>query len=185
MRFPIGIVIIAVFGILAILAPFAEGGTLREDYRDFVVRRQDLEKERSRYQARINTLKSEQRKLTLDLYKCVVKSGRAEWAQKLDDAQARSDRLEEMRKNLNALRIELGEIRETLENERAAIERRHKRKGPGTEYEKEFRDYMRKLEEQYFQSISVKLFAGYEEYISVISSHTSALMKDIEACSAL
>jgi chromosome segregation ATPase len=167
--------------LLALISP-AVAGSLRDDYRAFVMRRQSLEKTRSEYTVKIKALARQQRKLTFSLYKCVTSRRGDRWADLLERVQTRSDRLEAERLRINELRKAIDEVRRSLEQRRVQIEKSHRRKGEGTPYETAFRQYMADLEATYFQRIETDLFTGYRSYISHLDDHLSFLKASLSNC---
>lgn len=168
--------------LLFFLALTAQAGSLRDDYRAFVMKRQSLEKARSEYVGKIKGLTREQRRLTFSLYKCVTTKRGEEWAALLEEAQAQSDRLEEERVAVNAIRKSIDSVRRSLEEQRVQIEKSHRRKGEGTPYETAFRQYMDDLEKTYFDRIKTELFAGYDAYIRHINAHIAYLKDAVARC---
>ncbi len=164
------------------LAAAALAGSLRDDYRATVMKRQALEKKRSEYSVAIKSRARNQRKLTFSLYKCVTSRNGDEWAALLEAAQEGSDELETERVRINELRKSIGAIRATLEKRRVEIEKQHRRKGEGTPYETAFRQYMADLEATYFQRIETALFSGYEDYLSHLDAHIDFLKKSLSKC---
>jgi len=167
--------------LIALVAP-ASAGSLRDDYRSFVVQRQALEKQRSGYVVKIKTLAEAQRKATFLLYKCVTSRRGNQWAALLETVKARSDGLEAERMRINDMRKTLDSVRQALEQRRVNIEESHRRKGEGTPYETAFRQYMADLEETYFQRIKAELFAGYEAYLAHMSEHIDFLEAAFARC---
>ena len=168
--------------LILFLALTAQAGSLRDDYRAFVVKRQSLEKKRSEYAVKIKGLTREQRRLTFSLYKCVTTRRGGEWAALLEEAQAQSDKLEEERGAVNAIRESIDSVRRSLEEQRVQIENSHRRKGEGTSYETAFRQYMADLEKTYFDRIKAELFAGYEAYMRHINAHIAYLEDAVARC---
>ncbi len=158
--------------------------SLRDDYRDLVVKRQALENKRAEYVANIRDLKATQRKLTFELYQCVIKRGGDAWRDRLKAVQARSDALEEERIRLTKLRIDLDKVRKTLEARRAQIEKKHVRKTEGSPYETAFRKYMDDLETRYFAPIENDLFTGYSQFSSDIQKLIAFLKTSVQDCNA-
>lgn len=178
----VGLRCLWVGGILLALISSAVAGSLRDDYRDFVMRRQSLEKTRSEYTVKIKALARQQRKLTFTLYKCVTGQRGDQWADLLKRVQAQSDRLEAERLRINELRKAIDAVRRSLEQRRVQIEEGHRRKGEGTPYETAFRQYMADLEATYFQRIETDLFAGYRSYIAHLTAHISFLRESLANC---
>ena len=160
----------------------ADGGSLREDYGKFVRKRQQLEKQRRQFEVKIKALKLEQRKLSLELYKCVTKKQEDFWTNRLNEVQVESDKLESRRLALAPLRKDLNSVRQKVENVRVEVERRHRKKTKGSNYEIEFRQYMKDLDEQYLMRIETELFSGYQEYFSEIENHISFLKNSVGQC---
>ncbi len=173
---------IMVFVSLLVFALNTGAGSLREDYRKSVIRRQQIEKIRSRYETDLRTLSSERHKLNLVLYKCVSKNRGDGWESRLEEEGETRDLLEAERFKLVGLRKDLDNERRKFEEMRVAIEGKYKGKRRGKEYEAEFREYMELMDEKYFTRVETELFNGYETYLSGVKNYLEFLKKSVAEC---
>lgn len=188
---------IMTLGIFLAAAAVSGAGTLQEDYREVVEKRQTLEKERAEYERRQQALSSDLQQITKDLNHCIYEtrmralekrkhkiyeSWRTIWESRLKEAEIARRSAEEVRRSLTQLWRELSEVRGKFEALRQEIENRHTRKGPGTPYEEEFRGYMASLESNYFDRIENELFAGYDEYLNGARGYLRLLSNSLEMC---
>jgi len=132
----------------------------------------------------IKVAKSRQRKLALELYRCVTGRQSDFWTGKLKESQDKSDVLEKKRVEINRLRQALDSVRKETEARRVEIERRHRQKVPGSDYEIEFRAYMKSLNDDYFHKIENDLFTGYADLKSGIEALNEFLNFSILQCTA-
>ncbi len=157
-------------------------GSLGSDYRKLVVKRQKLEKQRTKYEIKIKKLSSKQRRLNMRLYKCVTKKQDDFWTSKFKEAKAGNSILEKERVILDNLRKDIDKMRLEFENTRVEIERKYKPKTKGSEYETEFRQYMDNLNVQYLNRLKTELFSGYKAYLSSIEKHLRFLENSVNQC---
>jgi DNA repair exonuclease SbcCD ATPase subunit len=166
-----------------IAGPAAAAQTeLAAEYRRVVDKRQELERKRQEYEASLASLSSQIRSLNMVFFQCVSLKEKDFWEARINEANAAKDRLEAERKTLADLRKRIDAARKALEQRRRNIEASHVRKGPGTPYETEFRDYMAALESDYFQPLQNQLFEGYERYRRDVRSYIDLLKDSVGRC---
>ncbi len=173
---------IALFVLIFGFASFVFAGFLQDEYKVLEQKRSEFEKQRKNYETRLNSLIHKKKSITMVFYQCISKKDKAYWEKKLAKAQEKLDDMENDRSSLVNLRKKLNKIRKNLENERLDIEARHTFKGPGTPYETEFREYMKKLESEYFSPLEKELFPGYNSYLSKLEDYILFLKQTIKPC---
>lgn len=162
----------------------ANAGTLQEDHAALELKRKALEKTRREYEVRLRTLSAQRYSLSLDLNKCVADKNIPSWEDRLGQAKTKGDQLEKERADLVNLRIDLDRVRNDHETRRAAIESKYRGKPRGESYEAELRQYMEKLESDYFDRIEKELFYGYKEYLSGVDGFLLFMGDFINECRA-
>lgn len=165
---------------IALSAPATAG--LAEDYRERVETRQSLEAERRRYEASLAALSAQIRSLNMVFFQCVSLKEKDFWEARINEANAAKDRLEAERQALAEVRDRVDRARQALETRRQEIEAAHTRKGPGTPYETDFREYMAALESDYFTPLREDLFQGYEKYQEGIRAYIELLKDSVSHC---
>lgn len=162
--------------------PAVHAGTLQEDYQALVQQRQVLENQRREYESRLQTLAGQVKSLTIVFFQCMTHKDKAYWEEKVARSKMIRNELETERKEIAQLRREINPVRQELEERRRAIEERHTRKGPGTPYETEFREYMEALRTEYFGTLTGELFAGYDTYAKEMTDYIEFLKTAIAPC---
>ena len=160
----------------------AAAAELADDYRELVETRQALEQERRGYEADLATLGARIRSLNIVFFQCVTLAEKDFWEARIDEANAAKDRLEIERGALAEVRNRVDRARRDLETRRREIEAAHTRKGPGTPYETEFREYMAALENDYFAPLRRDLFRGYERYRENVQAYIDLLKDSVSRC---
>lgn len=168
------------FGFLCAAGPATAG--LSEDYQELVQTRQELEQERRSQESRLEAMGKQIRTLNMLFFQCVTLKEKNFWEARINDANAAKDALEVKRQALAELRKEIDATRRNLETRRQEIEASHTRKGPGTPYESEFREYMAALESDYFSPLRNRLFGGYEAYEKDIRAYIGLLKDSVGRC---
>ena len=173
-------IMLAVWWVTAVSSCYA--ASLREDYRQMVVERQVLEKERRQHEAASRKLSAKRRKLHSELMQCIS----ATWVPELEDSfrvvHNMRNELEEDRTALIRLREQLDIVRKEMEEIRAAIEAKYRKKSRSANYENEFRQYMAVLKEQYFKRMEIELFTGYREYLVKVEQYLQIIGTCIHEC---
>ncbi len=175
----------------------ADAASLQEDYKGLEAKRRDLEAQRREYEKRLDTLTEELNAVADNLNDCVYQSRlktlnlrksqiyqnwRMIWESRLKEAEIARRSTEEVRRDLIQLWRDLEKVREDFEKRRQEIERSHTAKGPGSEYEKAFREYMAEMREQYFKRIREDLFTGYDEYLNGAEGYRMFLKSSLDLC---
>ena len=188
-----GVMLAMVFGTLT---P-AVAGTLQEDYKAVEAKRRALEKKRMDYENRQEAVSAEMQQVTKELNDCIYEtrmkalekrkhkiyeSWRTIWESRLKEAEMARRSAEEVRRSLTRLWRDLSDVRKKFEDMRREIEQKHTYKGPGTAYEREFRAYMKRMEENYFDRIENELFAGYDEYLNGARGYLKLLSNSLQMC---
>jgi len=173
-------IIFFILSCFTIQTPFA--GTLSEDYQELVKQRVELENKRKDYEARIAALSSQKKSLTIVFYQCISQKDKDYWEKKLTEANEANTSLEKERLGLADVRKGISEIRSNKEKQRVEIENMHTYKGPGTQYEPDFRLYMDALKNEYYNMLEQELFPGYDSYIKNLNEYISFLKKTVGKC---
>ncbi len=175
----------------------ADAASLQEDYKGLEAERRDLETQRREYEKRLDTLTDNLNRVAEELNDCVYQSRlktlklrksqiyqnwRMIWESRLKEAEIARRSTEEVRRDLIQLWRDLGKIREDFEQQRQKIEGSHTAKGPGSDYEKEFRVYMEEMREAYFKRIREDLFSGYDEYLRGSDGYRMFLQSSLDLC---
>ena len=163
-----------------IQTPFA--GTLSEDYQKLVKKRVELENKRKNFEARLSSLSSQKKSLTIVFYQCISQKDKEYWEKKLTEANKANTSLEKERLELADVRKKISEIRSKKEKQRVEIEQKYTKKGPGTQYEVDFRQYMEALKNEYYNLLEQELFPGYDSYMKNIDEYISFLKKTVGKC---
>jgi DNA repair exonuclease SbcCD ATPase subunit len=171
---------LALVGLLFAAIPAMAG--LSEDYQELVQTRQTLEQERQSHESRLETMGNQIRSLNMVFFQCVSLKEKDFWEARINEANAAKDALEVERKTLAELRKKIDAARRDLETRRREIEAAHTRKGPGTPYETEFREYMAALESDYFIPLQNQLFDGYEGYKKTLQAYIDLLKDSVGRC---
>ncbi len=166
------------------LAPGLYAGTLSEEYKNMETRQNKLEKERKTHETKLRKLASRRHSLNLALNQCLSRKIDKDWGTKIKEAREAQNKLEQKRKNLVTMRVELDTVRSKLEADRAEIENNYKGKSRGAEYEAEFRNYMSDFDIQYFQRVETELFQGYIVYLSAVENYNAYLKRFVDECTA-
>lgn len=157
-------------------------GTLSDDYQELVKKRVELENKRKEFETRLTALSSQKKSLTIVFYQCISQKNKDYWEEKLNEANEANTGLEKKRLELIDLRKKIDLIRSNTEKQRVEIEQKHTRKGPGTQYETDFRDYMGSLQENYYNSLEQELFPGYESLLGDMNANISFLKTTVGKC---
>lgn len=176
--------VILIIGLIGIGVPIpAVAGELAADYEAVISERRGLERRRADYESAVAKLARRQRAISTELLKCIGKHYEpGVWEPRLDDLERGADRLETLRETLARLRVDLNRVRDRMEARRRTIEETHRRKGPGSAYESEFRRYMADLRTDYLDRIESELFAGYEDYVSGVREYIGTLTTMMDNC---
>lgn len=172
-------------GILLVLFGIQAGwaGSLNEDYRAQVEKRQELESQRGRYEDQLKKLGARRNRLTLSLYQCVSKDPDKDyWDKRLEETKKMIETLEKKRADLIQFRLDLGKVRREMEIERQQVEKKHQEIGASFDYEGAFREYMKNLDQQYLNPIETELFDRYRTYLSAVESYLDSLEALVEEC---
>lgn len=173
-------VLFPLIGLLCGAIPAMAG--LSEDYQELVQRRQTLEQDRKTHESRLAAMAGQIRSLNMVFFQCVSLKEKDFWEARINEANAAKDALEVQRKALAELRKNIDAARRNLETRRQEIEAAHTRKGPGTPYETEFREYMAALESDYFLPLQNRLFGGYEGYQKELQAYIDLLKDSVGRC---
>lgn len=103
----------------------------------------------------------------------------------MTEANDANTSLEKERLELADLRKKIGDIRSKKEEQRIEIEQKHTRKGPGTQYEIDFREYMDALQNEYYTILEQELFPGYESYTRHVNEYINFLKTTVGKCMKL
>ncbi len=164
-------------------AASARAGDLAADYEELISERKGLERRRADYESAVAKLARRQRKISTELLKCIGRHYEpGVWEPRLDDLEDGAARLESIREALARLRVDLNRVRDEMEERRRAIETSHRRKGPGSAYEAEFRQYMTDLRTEYLDRIETELFAGYDGYVTGVREYIGMLTTMMDNC---
>jgi chromosome segregation ATPase len=155
---------------------------LSEDYQALVQTRQTLEQERQNHESRLAAMGNQIRSLNMVFFQCVSIEEKDFWEARINEANTAKDALEAERKALAELRKTIDAARRDLETRRREIEASHTRKGPGTPYETEFREYMAALESDYFSPLQNQLFDGYQGYEKDLQAYINLLKDSVGRC---
>ena len=170
-----GIIIGIVFGFLGSL--YAE--TLQSDYKALERDRKKLEKQRKYYEEQIGTLNAQANDLRHQIIECGAKS--EGWEDRLGIRQA-AERLEAQRTAITEMRSNLDKKRLGIEQARIGIEKKYSDKSAGSEYEKEFRQYMENLRNEYIVPVETQLLQRYEQYLSGFENYILLLKNTLQLC---
>ena len=181
MKFASTIFIIALVLFLVSIGP-ADSATLRQDYRKLETKRQKLERQRIDYEKKLKTLRRHEDKMSVEFYHCVSQKSKANWKQKLENAKLMTGSLEAVHQNIENKRKEFDRMRRDLERSRIEIEKKHRRKGKGTDYENDFRQYMGALESQYLHPLEQFLLKDCREQIAETEKYLEFLKKSTAIC---
>ncbi|MFP4308862.1 MAG: hypothetical protein ACLFRG_21695 [Desulfococcaceae bacterium] len=173
-------VLFPLIGLLCTAIPAMAG--LSEDYQELVQTRQELEQERRNYESRLEAMGKQIRTLNMVFFQCATLKEKDFWEARINEANAAKNELEVERKALAKIRKEIDAARRDLEARRREIEASHLRKGPGTPYETEFRDYMAALQSDYFSPLRNRLFDGYEAYGKEVQAYIDLLKDSVGRC---
>ncbi len=158
-------------------------GSLNEDYRAQVKKRQELESQRGRYEARLKKLGARRNRLTLSLYQCVSKDPDKDyWDKRLEETKQMIETLEKKRADLIQFRLDLDKVRREMETERQQVEKKHQEIGASFDYEGAFREYMRNLDQEYLNPIETELFDRYRTYLSAVEGYLNSLEALVAEC---
>lgn len=156
--------------------------SLQEDYRAFEAQRQALEEKRRGIESRIAALSSQVKSLNMVFFQCVSPKEPDYWEDKIAEAKRIRDDLETERLEMSKLRKQINQDGKRLEMRRREIEETHTRKGPGTPYETDFRQYMAALSNEYFLPMESRLFAGYQKYLEGVENYVAFLKDSVSRC---
>ncbi len=178
-------------------ASLALAGTLQSDYAALEARRKALESQRRGYEKQLQKQAEAINQVADDLNDCVYETRmkalkmkkhkiyetwRGIWESRLKEAEVARKTSEEERRELIQTWRELDKVRQALEEKRAEIEESHTVKGPGSAYEKAFREYMAELEDQYFQRLENELFEGYRTYLDGAEGYLMFMKGSLSIC---
>ncbi|MFP4348048.1 MAG: hypothetical protein ACOC3W_08165 [Thermodesulfobacteriota bacterium] len=173
---------LAVFVLVVLPAVHTFAASLQEDYQSFEAERQSLEETRRGYESRMTALASQVKSLNMIFFQCVSPKQPDYWEEKIAEAKRIRDDLEAERKELSKIRKSVNAEGRRLEQRRQEIEETHTRKGPGTPYETDFREYMAALSNEYFEPLETRLFAGYDAYLSGVEQYVAFLKESVGPC---
>lgn len=154
--------------------------TLEEEYERLETKRESLEKKRAEYEMRARKLESRLRLSEIAYMRCPSGEWRNSYQGHLDDAENSRRRLEERNEQLVKLNSELRKRNNRFERQRREIEKKHRIKGE--EYKDEMRNWMDRIETEYFFDLENRLFRGYEEYQHGIDLYIIGIDGAAEAC---
>lgn len=153
---------------------------LKDEYERLEKKRESLEKKRAEYEMRTRELESRLRLSRTAYMRCASGKWQISYKAHLDDAENSRKRLEERNKQLVKLNSELRKRNSRFERERRGIEKKHIIKGE--EYKDEMRNWMDRIEAEYFFDLENRLFRGYEEYQHGIDLYMIGIDGAAEAC---
>ena len=154
--------------------------SLRELYAKIESKRESLEGKRERYEYKSEKLEGRRRSAEIAHMACTSGKWRFLWNESIKRAEDGRRKLEENNQDVIRLNKRLRTKNRQLENERREIETRHYIKGPGYEYE--IRNWMEKIETEYFFRLENELFKGYRDYQHGLSLYIIDINNASEAC---
>jgi len=157
-------------------------GILIKDYQETVRKRVELEDKRKELEKHLDALSSQKRSMTIIFNKCLSQKNKDYREKKLSEASYASASLEKQRVQMAGIRKKIDSIRRNMEEKRIAIEMNHAKKGHGTQYETDFRQYMDELEKEYYNVLEQELFPGYKSYINNIDKNINFLKDTAGNC---
>ncbi len=170
-----GMIVFILFGFLGSL--YAE--TLQSDYKALERDRKKLEKQRKYYEEQISTLNAQANDLRHQIIECGAKSDG--WEDRLGIRQS-AEKLETQRAAISEMRSNLDKKRLGIEQARIGIEKKYSDKTPGSEYEKEFRQYMENFRNEYIVPVETQLLQRYEQYLSGFENYILLLKNTLQLC---
>ena len=145
--------------------------SLQADYSLLVNKRLSLENQRVRYEEQNKILEKNRRLVEQTYAACTSKKWRITWQKYMERAEEAREELENDNKKLVKFNIDLKKENNELERERSTIEESYIIKND--KYEREIRNWMRKVDTEYFSRLELELFRGYEEYMNGIEKYIS------------
>lgn len=186
-----------IVGLLCLAVSMADAGTLREDYLQMEKTRKDLEKKRNAHETRLEGLCTALKEEVVELNECIDQrrevlkakgDGRMYkdfvqiWEMRFKEAEMVRTSTEALRKEIDELRKSLDNVRVDFEKMRQGIEKKYAKIRRDHQYEKDFREYMAKMQAEYFDRIRGELFSEYENYINGVEGYKILIESSLDLC---
>ena len=161
--------------------PSASASSLQADRIQLEEKRRSLESQREKHEKKSKDLEGNLRSVSIEFGKCTSNRWRSIWKDPIERAEIKRRELEKYRKDvLVKLNLHLRRKNGDLEKERLSIEASYKIKNE--EYEIEIRNWMNRIETEYFHRLDNELFDGYVTYMNRIEIYIDSIKSAITDC---
>ena len=162
-------------------APSASASSLQADRTQLEEKRRSLENQREKHEKKSKDSERNLGSVSIEFGKCTSNKWRVMWKDPIERAEIKRRELEKYRKDvLVKLNLDLRRINDDLEKERSSIEASYKIKNE--EYEVEIRNWMNRVETEYFHRLDNELFNGYVTYMNRIEIYIDFIKGAITEC---